>query len=126
MVVYLPKERLVATGDLLTAGPAYLGDGYFTEWLATLDALKALDFETVLPGHGDAFKGKAKIDHFQAYLRDFWTQAQELHKARVAAEDAAKRIDMRTHAVNYPTITQPGVNVHGVLRAYEFLDGKIK
>lgn len=126
VVVYLPKERLVATGDLLTAGPAYLGDGYFTEWLATLDTLKGLDFETVLPGHGDAFKGKAKIDHFQAYLRDFWTQAQQLYKAGVAAEDAAKRIDMRTHAVHYPTITQPGVNVHGVLRAYEFLDGKVK
>jgi glyoxylase-like metal-dependent hydrolase (beta-lactamase superfamily II) len=64
VVVYLPKERLIATGDLLTAGPSYLGDGYFAEWLGTLDKLKALEFDTVLPGHGDAFKGKTKIDHF--------------------------------------------------------------
>lgn len=126
VIVYLPKERLIATGDLLTAGPAYLGDGYFTEWIATLDRLKAVDFDTVLPGHGDAFKGKAKIDHFQAYLRDFWTQAQQMHKKGVPAEDAAKQIDMRMHASNYPTITQPGVNPHGVLRAYEFLEGKVQ
>jgi cyclase len=126
VVVYLPKERLVATGDLLTAGPAYLGDAYVTEWIATLDRLKAVDFDTVLPGHGDAFKGKAKIDHFQAYLRDFWTQAQRMHQKGVPAEEAAKQIDMRVHASNYPTITQPGVNPHGVLRAYESLEGKVK
>ena len=28
-------------------------------------------------------RGKAKIDHFQAYLRDFWPQAQALHTAGV-------------------------------------------
>lgn len=88
--------------------------------------LKTVDFDTVLPGHGDAFKGKAKIDHFQAYLRDFWTQAQLMRKKGVPAEAAAKQIDMRSHASHYPTITQVGVNPHGVLRAYEFLDGKVK
>ena len=126
VVVHLPKERLVITGDLLTAGPAYLGDGYFTEWIATLEKLKALDFDTVLPGHGDAFKGKMKIDHWQAYLRDFWTQVEQMHKASVSAEDASKRIDMRSHAANYQAITQPGVNVNGVLRAYELMEGKVK
>jgi len=126
VVVYLPKERVVATGDLLTAGPAYLGDGYLTEWTATLDKLKALEFDTVLPGHGDAFKGKAKIEHFQSYLKDFWTQAQQMHKSGVGADEAAKRIDMRSHATDYPAITQPGVNVAGVFRAYDILDGKVK
>jgi cyclase len=126
VVVYLPKERVVATGDLLPAGPSYLGDGYFADWITTLDRLKALDFDTVSPGHGDAFTGKAKIDHLQAYVRDFWSQAQKMHKAGVSAEDAAKQIDMRAHAANYPTIRQAGVNVDGVLRAYEFLDGKVK
>ena len=126
IVVHLPKERLVVTGDLLTAGPAYLGDGYFSEWIATLEKLKALEFDTVLPGHGDAFKGKAKIDHWQAYLRDFWTQVQQRHTDGVSAEDASKRIDLTKHAANYPAITQPGVNVNGVLRAYDLLEGKVR
>lgn len=126
LVVHLPKERLVITGDLLTAGPSYLGDGYFTEWIATLEKLRALDFDIVLPGHGDAFTGKAKIDHFQAYLRDFWSQVQQMRRAGVPAEDASTRIDLRAHAVNYPAITQPGVNVNGVLRAYELLNGTVQ
>lgn len=126
VVVHLPKERLVVTGDLLTAGPAYLGDGYFTDWIATLEKLKALDFDIVLPGHGDAFKSKAKIDFWQAYLRDFWSQVQQMHKASVTAEEASRRIDLRAHAANYPAITQAGVNVNGVLRAYELLEGKVQ
>jgi hypothetical protein len=32
--------------------------------------LRLFDFATVLPGHGEAFTDKAKIDYFQAYLRD--------------------------------------------------------
>lgn len=124
VVVFLPKERLIVTGDLLVEGTSYLGDGFVPDWLQTLEQLRALDFDTTLPGHGSAFTGKAKIDHFAAYLRDFWAQAQALHAAKVPVEEAAKRIDMRTQAGNYPAITAPGVLWHGVARAYEVLDGR--
>ena len=124
LVVYLPRERLVATGDLLTAGPAYLGDGYFADWLASLDALRRLEFDTVLPGHGDAFPGKARIDHFQAYLRDFLAQVRRYHAEGLSAEEAARRIDLRSHADHYPTIREAGILSHGVYRAYDELDGR--
>ena len=32
------------------------------DWIATLEKLKAVEFDTVLPGHGYAFTGKAKIN----------------------------------------------------------------
>ena len=82
-----------------------MGDAYFTEWVDTIEKLKALDFDTVLPGHGQAFKGKAKLDHWQAYVRDFWAQAQKFHKAGVPWEEAAKQVDLRGNAVNYPNAT---------------------
>jgi glyoxylase-like metal-dependent hydrolase (beta-lactamase superfamily II) len=127
VIVYLPKERIIATGDLLVEGTSYMGDAYFTEWIATIEALKQLDFDTVLPGHGRAFNGKSKLDHWQAYLRDFWAQAQKFHHAGVPWEEAAKQVDLRGNAVNYPTIRSAGiVPNHGMLRAYEILDGKVK
>jgi cyclase len=127
IVVYLPKERIVATGDLLVEGTSYMGDAFFTDWIATVEALKQLDFDTVLPGHGRALTGKAKLDHWQAYLRDFWTQAQKFHAAGTPWEEAAKQVDLRGNAVNYPGIRAAGiVPNHGMRRAYELLDGKIK
>jgi glyoxylase-like metal-dependent hydrolase (beta-lactamase superfamily II) len=127
VVVYLPKERIVATGDLLVNGTSYMGDAFFTEWINTMEALKGVDFETVLPGHGRSFTGKAQLDHWQAYLRDFWAQAQKLHKAGTPWEEAAKQVDLRGNAVNYPAIKAPGITPnHAMRRAYEILDGKVK
>jgi glyoxylase-like metal-dependent hydrolase (beta-lactamase superfamily II) len=127
IVVYLPKERIVATGDLLVNGTSYMGDAFFTEWIQTIEALKQLDFDTVLPGHGAAFKGKQQLDHWQAYLRDFWAQAQKFHKAGTPWEDAAKQVDLRGNAVNYPLLKSVGITPnHGMRRAYEILDGKVK
>jgi glyoxylase-like metal-dependent hydrolase (beta-lactamase superfamily II) len=124
VVVFLPKERVVVTGDLQVAGLAYMGDGYLSEWPDTLERLKALDFDTVLPGHGQAFTGKARITAFQAYLRDFWSQAEKLRKSGVSAEEAAKRIDLRAHAKDFPTIKEAGVAPVGVVRAYALMDGE--
>ena len=127
VVVYLPKERIVATGDLLVNGTSYMGDAFFTEWITTIEALKGVDFETVLPGHGRSFTGKAQLDHWQAYMRDFWEQAQKFHKAGTPWEEAAKLVDLRGNSVNYPTIKAPGITPnHAMRRAYEILDGKIR
>jgi len=60
----------------------------------------------------------------EAYLRDFWSQAQALHAAGVPADEAARRIDMRAQTEHYPAITTPGVLWHGVARAYEILEGR--
>jgi hypothetical protein len=86
-----------------------------------------VEFDTVLPGHGRAWTGKAKLDHWQAYLRDFWAQAQKFHKAGTPWEEAAKLVDLRGNSTNYPTIKAPGITPnHGMRRAYEILDGKVK
>jgi cyclase len=52
VVVFLPNEKVVITGDFLTAGLSNMSDSYPEDWDASLDALKKLDFDTVLPGHG--------------------------------------------------------------------------
>jgi glyoxylase-like metal-dependent hydrolase (beta-lactamase superfamily II) len=57
--VYFPEHRVLATGDAFTEGRAtpqlvdYQGGGSAREWPATLDAALRLDFDTVIPGHGN-------------------------------------------------------------------------
>ena len=123
VVVYLPQERVIATGDLMTNGLSYMGNAYLNEWADTLDEVKKLDFDTVLPGHGPAFEDIEKIDHFQAYLRDLWTKIVSKHEAGVSEEEAAETIDMTNHAEHFSQIDGPGVHPHAVQRVYALLDG---
>jgi cyclase len=121
VVVFLPNEKVVLTGDFLTAGMSNLSDSFPDEWIASLDELKKLDFDTVLPGHGDAFTDKAKIGYWQDYLRDVWAEVGRMKRAGVSAEDAAKRVDMTKHKDHLP-INGPGVPLIGVQRIYALLD----
>jgi glyoxylase-like metal-dependent hydrolase (beta-lactamase superfamily II) len=122
VVVYLPQEKVVITGDFLTAGMSNLSDSFPEEWAASLDALKKLDFDTVLPGHGEAYTDKAKIDYYQAYLRDAWAQVSKLKQQGVPPEEAVKRIDMSAHKDHYPPNANLGVPLIGVQRMYALLD----
>lgn len=126
VVVLLPKERIVCTGDLLAAGLAFMGDGFIEEWVATLDRLKALDFDTVVPGHGEVFTGKAKIDAFQRYLKDVWSQVSSLRKQGLGAEEAAKRVDTSAHKAAFPQIQGPGIDPRGVVRMYELMEERAR
>jgi glyoxylase-like metal-dependent hydrolase (beta-lactamase superfamily II) len=122
VVVYLPKERIVCTGDLMESVLSYMGDAYVDEWPATLDRLMTLDFDTVMPGHGVVFKGKGHIEAFQRYLRDVLKQATDLKKAGVTAEAAATRIDMRAFAADFPQLRTAGIDPAAVRRIYALAD----
>lgn len=118
VVVFLPRERMIATGDMITGALSYTGDAFVEEWPATLEAVAALDFDTVLPGHGAVFKGKDHIRNLQAYWRDFYQQATALRKQGVPPEEAAKRIDLTKHAGAIPAAKGP-VDPRGVDRIYD-------
>jgi glyoxylase-like metal-dependent hydrolase (beta-lactamase superfamily II) len=121
VVVFLPRERIVATGDMITNGLSYTGDAFVQEWPATLEKVMALDFDTVMPGHGAVFKGKDHIRNLQAYWRDFYTQASDFCKRKVPPEQAAKQIDLTKHAAAIPAAKTPGVDVRGVDRVCDLM-----
>jgi len=125
-VVFLPKEKIVATGDLMESQIAYMGDAQFQEWVTTLDALKKLDFETDLPGHGMPFKGKALITAFQGYLQELMRQGALLRKQGVPAAVAAQRVDLTAYKRSFPQIQGPGAELRGVQRLYAWMDEQAK
>jgi cyclase len=121
-IVYLPKERIVCSGDMMETQPAYMGDAIFDEWIKTLDALKELDFTTDLPGHGVPFHDKALITAYQSYLKDLMAQVAELRKQGLSAEETAQKVDLTSHSTDFPQIKGPGAEVRGVRRMYEWMD----
>ena len=122
--VYLPKERIICTGDMMETQPAYMGNAFFDEWITTLGALKEMDFAIALPGHGHPFTDKALITAFQDYLKDVTTQVANLRKQGLSPEEAAQKVDLTSHAKDFPQITGPGAEIRGVRRIYEWMDHK--
>ena len=61
--VYLPKERLVITGDILVHPiPFAIGGTYPSAWLESLQRIKALDPLIIVPGHGPAERDQRFLD----------------------------------------------------------------
>jgi len=124
-MIFLPAERIVFTGDFFEGRPgagvlSYLGDSFIDEWPASLERLKALDFDVIVPGHGAPLRERKQIEDFQNYLRDFWRQAAALRTQGVTAEQAVERMDMSKYAAQYgPRVAHP--DARAVLRAYELL-----
>jgi cyclase len=122
VVTFLPKERIVCTGDLMESVISYAGDSYPEEWIATLERLKALDFDTVMPGHGVVFKGKDKITAFQNYLREVLKQVGLLRKQGLSAEDAAAKVDVTAYRGEFASIRGLGIDPAAARRIYQLQD----
>src|SRR4051812_27614082 len=125
-VVYLPKEKIVATGDLMESTIAYMGDAQFDEWVTTLEALKKIDFDLDLPGHGTPFADKARITAFQGYLRDLVAQGKVLKAQGRTPEQTAQEVDLTKYRDTFPQIPAKGADIRGVRRLYTWLDEKAR
>ena len=116
IVVFLPKERILCTGDLLTGELPDMADANITDWVSTLEAMKVIDFDTILPARGAPIKGKNRLSAWQSYLRDVLTQATDLLNKEATAEETARRVDLTSHRKDFPEITGPGVDLAAVKR----------
>ena len=73
--VYLPKEKVVVTGDAVIGWTPFMGDGYPEDW-ATLDRLAELDFTHIIMGHGEP-AGRDWLRIFRGYVHDMVEAVRE-------------------------------------------------
>jgi glyoxylase-like metal-dependent hydrolase (beta-lactamase superfamily II) len=127
VVVFVPSEKAVASGDILFKSMVgWQGDAFPNDHPATLDGLKALDIELVLPGHGDHLQGKANIDTaiaaMQGYLREEWRQASEAKSQGATPDAALQKMDLTRFRDAYGNGVAP--SLAAVRRIYDIIDGK--
>jgi cyclase len=90
--VYLPKEKVLVTGDALHGWTPFMGDSYPFDWIQTLDAAEKLDFDQVLGGHGDVMQGKQKFELWKQYFRDLLDETAQSYSAGASLEDAQEQV----------------------------------
>lgn len=93
VVVHLPKEKVVVTGDMVVHPFPYGFSTQPDEWLATLRKLAALDFDQLIPGHGDVQR-KPYLHRAIALVESVQTQVQAAVAAGLDLEATRKKVDL--------------------------------
>lgn len=92
IVVHLPLEGIVITGDLVVAPVPLIGrdQSHVADWARTLEKMLALQPKLIVPGHGPVFRDSEYSQRMIALLRDIQSQAAAA-KARGDSFDAARK-----------------------------------
>ena len=92
-IAWLPKQKIVATGDIVVA-PIPFGFGSFSgDWIETIGKIKALGFTTLIPGHGVPQSDSSHLDKLVASLTDLRTQIMPLAEAGMPLDEVRKKVD---------------------------------
>ncbi|MBK7832927.1 MAG: MBL fold metallo-hydrolase [Gemmatimonadetes bacterium] len=98
LVVHLPNERIVASGDLVVLPVPLVGStshpAAFAEAVAKLRALRAT---TIVPGHGPILHDDAKLADIEAMLRDIVAQVARAVARGDTLAAVRRAVDLTAH-----------------------------
>ncbi len=94
LVVYLPQDSILITGDMLVEPIPYGFSRHPLEWAVTLDSLAAFDFELLIPGHGEVQHDTAYLDRMRALLAAARSEVEQAVAAGVSREEVAEAVDL--------------------------------
>jgi len=98
-LAWLPKEKILFTGDACVNGPYnYTGDGNVEKWIATLEAARKLGAKIVCPGHG-ARGAETVLNDQQKYFRSLREEVGKLVKAKKTPEQVRDSVGQVTAAL---------------------------
>jgi len=92
VIVYLPKEKVIFTGDLVQGFTPFMGDSHPYDWIRTLQEVEKLDFEYLLGGHGVVMRGKEHVRLLEDYFRDLMAQTAEAYAQGASREETRQRV----------------------------------
>lgn len=92
-VVWLPSERVLFSGDLVEYNAGiYTGDAQLADWPATLETLRALQPEKMVPGRGPALKNNPDCNKAIDFTQEFVRQLLDCAKTGIAAGKSLKDV----------------------------------
>jgi glyoxylase-like metal-dependent hydrolase (beta-lactamase superfamily II) len=91
-VVYLPKEKVIITGDALHGWTPYMGDSYPYDWIRMLEATEKLDFDYIIGGHGGVMRGKGQFQMWEQYFRDLLAETAAAYAQGATLEETRQRV----------------------------------
>jgi glyoxylase-like metal-dependent hydrolase (beta-lactamase superfamily II) len=92
--VFLPAEKVLITGDAVVHPVPYGFTQPPRDWLKTLEKAAALDFDILIPGHGDVQYSKNYLLQLTELLKTIIQQVDDLSKQNLSKDAIKSRIDI--------------------------------
>jgi glyoxylase-like metal-dependent hydrolase (beta-lactamase superfamily II) len=96
IVLLIPEEKFLITGDLVHDFEPLFWDADIDNWLLVLDKIKSLDFDYFVGGHGDVHKGKEIIDFWKEYIEEVKTKTIKAVEDGVSLTDFQKSLSLES------------------------------
>jgi glyoxylase-like metal-dependent hydrolase (beta-lactamase superfamily II) len=127
-VVWLPVPKILFSGDLVEyAATPYCGDAHLADWPATLDKLRALKADKLVPGRGEALTTPEEVEAGIGGTQAFITQLLASAKQGIASGKALKEVYKETYARLEPQFGKWVIFAHcmpfNATRAYDEASG---
>ncbi|MEN9761514.1 MAG: Zn-dependent hydrolase, including glyoxylase [Pseudomonadota bacterium] len=123
-IAWIPSQRICFSGDLVeyNAG-VYTGDAQLEEWPETLEKLRAMKPEQLVPGRGPAMQTAADCNKAIDYTKKWVSDLYQTARAGVAAGKDLKAVFADTRKVMDPVFGNVFIYEHclpfDVSRAYD-------
>jgi cyclase len=120
--VFLPKEKVLVTGDALHGWTPFMADSYPYDWIETLNVAEKLDFTQVIGGHGDVMQGKQKFELWKQYFGDLLSQTAEAYSQGATEDEAVKQVSaslIGKYGTQFPEF--PTSVIGNVVKAYQVI-----
>ena len=79
-IVYLPREKIVVTGDLVVHPDPYFFGGYPAAFADTLRRMRGMDYHTMVPGHGEVLNSEKSAKYVGLLIELLDLVAREVSK----------------------------------------------
>lgn len=97
LIAWMPRQKIVVTGDVVVLPTPYGFTVSTKPWLETLARLQALPFETLIPGHGRVQRGRDYLATLEWSMRDIAERAQAAAASGITKEQAVAAFDRSEH-----------------------------
>jgi glyoxylase-like metal-dependent hydrolase (beta-lactamase superfamily II) len=91
-IVYLPNEKILITGDLVVHPSPYESGMFSPEWLETSLKLATLDYQILIPGHGNVQRDHHYLNYLNALYAEIIKEVNQAYRNGTTQVDDFKKV----------------------------------
>jgi cyclase len=96
VAVYLPREKVLVTGDLLVHPVPFAYGSFLGEWIQSMKKLRELDADVIVPGHGPVMHDKEYVNTVIELLESVVSQVRDAAGRGLSLEETRKAVKLES------------------------------